>query len=87
MIEKNQTQELVDRSKHKKAIGVKWVYRTKLNPNGFVNKYKEQIVKGYAQVFGIDFSKTFRPNCQARYHKNVAGSYCIKGLGYTSNGC
>ena len=33
---------------------------TKLNHDGFVNKYKAQlIVKGYAQVFEVDFFETF----------------------------
>lgn len=44
MIEKNQTWELVDRPQNKKAIGVKWVYRTKLNPDGSINKYKARLV-------------------------------------------
>ena len=38
MIEKNQMWELVDKPQHKKAIGVKWIFRTKLNFDGFVNK-------------------------------------------------
>ena len=52
----------MDRPQHRKVIGVKWVYRTKLNVDGSVNKYKAKlVVKGYNQVFGVDFSKTFAP--------------------------
>jgi hypothetical protein len=62
MIERNQMWELVDIPQHKKDIGVKWVYRTKLNSDGYVNKYKARlVVKGYAQMFGVDFSETFTP--------------------------
>ncbi|OIS98633.1 putative mitochondrial protein, partial [Nicotiana attenuata] len=60
MIEKNDTWELVNRPQNRKIIGVKWVYRTKLNADGSVNKHKARlVVKGYAQVFGVDFSETF----------------------------
>ena len=62
MIEKNNTWELVERPSNKKVIGVKWVYRTKLNPNGSVNKHKAKlVVKGYSQQYGVDFSETFAP--------------------------
>lgn len=62
MIRKNQTWELMDRPLHKKAIGVKWIYRTKLNADGTVNTYKARlVVKGYAQQFGVDFSETLAP--------------------------
>jgi hypothetical protein len=62
MIEKNQTWILVNIFAHKKAIGVKWVYRTKFNADGSINKHKARlVVKGYAQMFGVDFSETFAP--------------------------
>ena len=62
MIEKNDTWVLMDKSSHKKAIEVKWVYRTKQNAYSSINKYKARlVVKGYAQVFGVDFLETFAP--------------------------
>jgi len=40
MIEKNDTWMLVDKPLQKKITGVKWVYKTKLNVDGSINKYK-----------------------------------------------
>jgi len=52
----------VDKPGHKTTIGVKWVYRTKFNLDGSVNKYKARlVVKGYAQMFEVDFYETFAP--------------------------
>jgi len=62
MIEKNVTWVLKDKPLHKKVIGVKWVYRTKQNADGSINKHKARlVVKGYAQGFGVKFSETFTP--------------------------
>lgn len=62
MIEKNQTWELVPRPHDRNVIGVKWVFRTKLNPNGSINKHKARlVVKGYSQIFGVDYADTFAP--------------------------
>jgi hypothetical protein len=61
-IEKNDTWELVPRPKDKNVIDTKWVYRNKLNEDGHVTRNKAILVcKGYAQVEGIKFEKTFSP--------------------------
>lgn len=45
-----------------KTIGVKWLYKTKLNEKGEVDKFKAQIVaKGYTQQFRIDYTEVFAP--------------------------
>ena len=43
-IEKNQTWELVDVPKDKDVISVKWIYKTKKDVNGNVQKHKERMV-------------------------------------------
>ena len=62
MIEKNHTWELVDRPADKNIIGVKWIFRTKLNADSSIKKFKARlVVKGDAQVYGVDYSDTFAP--------------------------
>lgn len=59
MIEKNATWKLVDRLTDKPIIGVKWVFKTKLNLDGSVQKNKARLVaKGYAQKPGVDYNET-----------------------------
>jgi len=49
-IEKNNTWELTDLPKGVKPIGVVWVFKTKLNEHGKVEKHKARLVaKGYPQ--------------------------------------
>ncbi|XP_019155729.1 PREDICTED: uncharacterized protein LOC109152485 [Ipomoea nil] len=41
-------------------VGCKWVFRTKQNADGTVERYKARLVaKGYNQVAGEDFFDTF----------------------------
>ncbi|XP_070668918.1 uncharacterized protein [Malus domestica] len=62
MIEKNSTWELVNRPSEKPMIGFKWVYKTKLNMDGTVQKNKARLVaKGYFQQPGVDFNETLAP--------------------------
>jgi hypothetical protein len=42
-IEKNQTWELVKLPNGKKTIDLKWVYKTKLNPDGSISKHKARM--------------------------------------------
>ena len=51
---------MVDRPKDYPIIGTKWVFRNKLDENGFVIKNKARLVaKGYNQEEEIDFGETF----------------------------
>ncbi|KAL0300476.1 UNVERIFIED_CONTAM: putative mitochondrial protein [Sesamum angustifolium] len=51
MIEKNNTWELADKPKDKEVIEVKWIYKTKLNADGSIQKHKARLVaKGYSQL-------------------------------------
>ncbi|RDX60832.1 Copia protein, partial [Mucuna pruriens] len=62
MIEKNQTWMLVPRPHDRNVIGVKWVFPTKFNLDGSLNKHKARlVVKGYSQIFGVDYAYTFAP--------------------------
>ncbi|KAE8679159.1 Zinc ion binding, putative isoform 1 [Hibiscus syriacus] len=61
-IEKNDTWELTSLPKGHKAIGVKWVYKTKQNAKGEIERHKARLVaKGYSQKAGIDYDVVFAP--------------------------
>ena len=75
VIEKNKTWELVDRPNDKDVIGVKWIYKTKLNQDGSVERNKARLVaKGYSQIPGVDFHETFAPVAR---HETIRGLISI----------
>ncbi|XP_074304926.1 uncharacterized protein LOC141639776 [Silene latifolia] len=58
-LEENKTWELTSLPPGKKAIGEKWVYKIKFNPDGSVERYKARLVaKGYSQIEGKDYKHT-----------------------------
>eukprot|EP00253_Pinus_taeda_P004661 PITA_04661 len=59
-IERNKTWDLVELPKGKEFIGVKWVYKTKCNAEGKIERHKARlVVKGYKQQYGRDYEETF----------------------------
>lgn len=61
-LDHNGTWDLVELPASKKAIGCKWVFTVKVNPDGSVARLKARLVaKGYAQTYGVDYHETFSP--------------------------
>lgn len=56
VIERNHIWELTTLPNGSKTIGVKWIFKTKYNERGEVEKHKAELVaKGYSQKEGLDY--------------------------------
>ena len=61
-LHENQTYELVELPKGKRALRNKWVYRLKTEENSSRPRFKARlVVKGFNQKKGIDFEEIFSP--------------------------
>ena len=79
-IKKNKTQELLDLLVGKKPINVKWVYKTKLRPNGKVEKYKATLLfKGFLQKASLDYQEVFTPVVRIETIKLLVALATFKG--------
>ncbi|SMY29126.1 unnamed protein product [Zymoseptoria tritici ST99CH_1A5] len=62
----NDTWEIVPRPTDRKVLGSRWVFKRKLGPKGTVAKRKSRfVVKGYSQVYGLDFDETYASTVKA----------------------
>ena len=61
-IEQNKTWKLVNLPHGHRPIGLKWVFKVKLDETGSIVKHKARLVaKGYVQQEGINFDEVFMP--------------------------
>jgi len=71
---------LIDLPVGAKKIGVKWVYKAKLNEHGESDKYKARLVaKGYVQQHGIDYTEVFAPVARLDTVRLIVAFAAIKG--------
>ena len=70
-IEKNDIQELTNFPADKKPIGVKWVYKTKYNPNGEIDDCYVQVYLGLNYIGINNLSLLFLPFCANNWNFNL----------------
>ena len=58
----NETWDLVELPKGRKAVGSRWLFKVKHHGDGRLERYKCRLVaKGYSQLYGADYDETFAP--------------------------
>ena len=58
----NDVWDLVQLHEGLKPIGCKWIFKTKRDSKGNIERYKALLVaKGFTQREGIDYNETFAP--------------------------
>ena len=55
------TKRRVVKSEGRNTLPVKWVFKSKEEPDGLICRKERYLVKGYMQVRGVDFADSFLP--------------------------
>ncbi|KAH9698155.1 hypothetical protein KPL71_023904 [Citrus sinensis] len=77
--ERNNVWELVPKPEHQSVIGIKWIFRNKMDESGVVVRNKARLVaQGYNQEEGIDFDETFAPVARLESIRMLLAFACHK---------
>jgi len=64
----------------RKAIGYKWIFKTKYHFDGTFDRYKTRVVvQGCRQKAGIDYSETFAPVVEMTTVRALLAVAALKG--------
>lgn len=56
------TWSIVTLPKDKQAVGSRWIFKTKFNSDGSIDRHKARLVaQRFTQKFGVDYKETFAP--------------------------
>lgn len=79
---KNETWQICELPKGRKAVGCKWLYKVKTNQNGEIERFKARLVaQGFSQKFGVDYDEVFAPvvkQCTFRTIDTIASKLKLK---------
>lgn len=61
-LQENDTWDIVQRPNGKNIVTCKWVFKTKCNLKGEIERYKARLVaRGFSQKYGVDYDEVFAP--------------------------
>src|ERR1035441_359439 len=73
----NKMWSVVPRLKDRKVIDTKWLFKTKCNPDGSINKRKARfLARGFTQVPGIDFDNIYPPTVSYQALRTIIAITC-----------